>query len=504
MKRPPPLDAPRDFRINEMFFSTTDSRGVIRSGNDVFVRVSGYAHDQLVGSAHNIIRHPAMPRAVFRLVWDYLKSERPVAGFIKNLAVDGRHYWVVAFLMPITGGYLSIRFKPSSELLPVVEQLYREMVQRETESAAARLDAKAAMEASENWLLEALRARGFESYDAFMRGLLHDELKSRDAALATGRLALFPQELSGRDDRDPLWSCLAAIHASALKSYAQINLLYAQLDQFTLINQQLAEKSGSVLGLTKDFRFVAFNAALRSARLGEEGRSLSVIAEYLNGCSTHASGAVGDLITRIGAISARLRAIVFDFAAARLQIEMVLVFCAELAAGRHETEVPGAANRQQMILDLQSAFADTANRAVLALGGLADDLRGLSGSSEEMRRMVLTLQVAQVGGLVEASRLRNDDSFVTMFDELREGVAKTKAALGDVDDASARLAALANHAPAIAVTVNEAVAAMADAIRSLPAAGTEPPQAKPGPTTGTFMSAAHPTVAAPAMADTAA
>lgn len=463
MKRPSPLDAPRDFRINEMFFSTTDRKGVILSGNDVFVRVSGYERERLLGTAHNIIRHPAMPRAVFQLVWDYLQRRQPVAGLVKNLASDGRYYWVVAFLMPIDDGYLSIRFKPSSGLLPVVEKLYAAMCDAERASVAVGQDGKAAMQAGGEVFRSTLRGQGFATYDDFMRVLLHDELKSRDAALGLHRLKLFPDHLPCVDPQDRGCACLATIHANGLKSYEQINTLYAELDRFAQLNRELAHTSEAVLGLTKDFRFIAFNAALRSARLGEEGRSLSVIADYLSTASDNTTKAVGNLMSRIEGVSVRLSGVIFDLAAARLQIEMVLVFCAELAAERGA----GLADQRKMIEDLRGAFAGTVTRAMQTLEELAHDLRALMEISEEMRRLVLTLQVAQVGGLVEACRLKDDDSFAVMFAELRQGVARTKEALAEVDDASGQLTALATRAPAIAASVSTAVREMSQSIEAL-------------------------------------
>ena len=69
-----PTGRERQFDHHELFFSTTDPKGVILSGNDVFVRVSGYSREALVGTAHNIIRHPDIPQAVFKLLWDYLDA----------------------------------------------------------------------------------------------------------------------------------------------------------------------------------------------------------------------------------------------------------------------------------------------------------------------------------------------------------------------------------------------------------------------------------------------
>src|SRR4051812_28520927 len=80
-----PVDRERAFDIQELFFSATDGKGIIRSGNDVFLRVSGLKRDELVGQAHNIVRHPDMPRAIFHLFWEYLTAGKPIASYVKNI-----------------------------------------------------------------------------------------------------------------------------------------------------------------------------------------------------------------------------------------------------------------------------------------------------------------------------------------------------------------------------------------------------------------------------------
>jgi aerotaxis receptor len=326
------------------------------------------------------------------------------------------------------------------------------------------------MQAAEKLMLDALQQRGFVDYDAFMRGLLHEELKRRDNAVAAQQLSLFPETLPVTEGLGEHDASLRAIYAHAQHAYGQINTLYAQLDEFVRLNERLCEKSAFVLGLTKEFRFIAFNAALRAARLGEEGRSLGVIAEYLGTASDQTSAIVGGLTAQIGMILGKLRAVIFNLAAARLQIEMVLNFCAELTGGRHDEAQSGAAmarSRRRMIEDLQEAFAATIKRAVTAFDELAHELRSMAVHSEEMRRMVLTLQVAQVGGLVEASRLRGDDSFTVMFADLRESVEKTKTELGALDDIGGRLGALANETPAITARISSAVEEMEQGVRGL-------------------------------------
>lgn len=75
----------RPFGFDESFFSTTNKNGVITHGNRVFVRISGYEEEQLIGFAHSIVRHPDMPRSVFKLFWDTIKSNRSIAAYVETL-----------------------------------------------------------------------------------------------------------------------------------------------------------------------------------------------------------------------------------------------------------------------------------------------------------------------------------------------------------------------------------------------------------------------------------
>lgn len=91
-----PTGQARTFAPDELIVSKTDPKGRITYANDVFLRVSGYELDEVIGQPHNIIRHPEMPRAVFRLLWRQLAAGQEVFAFINNLAKNGDHYWVLA------------------------------------------------------------------------------------------------------------------------------------------------------------------------------------------------------------------------------------------------------------------------------------------------------------------------------------------------------------------------------------------------------------------------
>ena len=99
-EEPRPTKGEAPFGLGEVFFSRTDQRGVIKTGNYVFKRVSNYEWEELIGAPHKIIRHPDMPKAVFWLLWDAIAKGKPVGAYVKNRAKDGLHYWVYACVVP--------------------------------------------------------------------------------------------------------------------------------------------------------------------------------------------------------------------------------------------------------------------------------------------------------------------------------------------------------------------------------------------------------------------
>lgn len=170
-----PTGVERTFGDEEILVSKTDPKGHIAYINDVFLRVSAYGADELVGSPHNIIRHPDMPGGVYLLLWQTIQSGKEIFAYLNNLAKDGQNYWVIAHVTPtfdgggrITG-YHSNRRTPNREALPTVNDLYREM-----RALEAGLPGPKAAKASLEWLQGFLADRD-QSYDEFVWGLINGD-----------------------------------------------------------------------------------------------------------------------------------------------------------------------------------------------------------------------------------------------------------------------------------------------------------------------------------------
>ncbi|NWF66544.1 MAG: PAS domain-containing protein [Campylobacterales bacterium] len=135
--RPIPTSNEKKLNQNDFIVSKTDTKGVITYGNQIFINMSGYSEHELLGSPHNILRHPDMPKAVFKLLWDEIKNKKEVFAYVKNLCKDGSFYWVFANVTPsfdLSGniiGYYSVRRKPNEKAIPKVAELYNKLLETE-------------------------------------------------------------------------------------------------------------------------------------------------------------------------------------------------------------------------------------------------------------------------------------------------------------------------------------------------------------------------------------
>ncbi|MFA6060984.1 MAG: PAS domain-containing protein [Gallionella sp.] len=160
-----PTTVERVMREDDFIVSMTDLKGRITYGNRIFIEFSGYSSSELIGTQHNIIRHPDMPRAVFQLLWDKIQSGNECFAYVKNMSKDGGFYWVFANVTPTFDaegrmtGYLSVRRKPKIGGVQLMTGLYAAMLEAEQKAGAAN-----AIAASTKILVDVLNEKGL-SYD---------------------------------------------------------------------------------------------------------------------------------------------------------------------------------------------------------------------------------------------------------------------------------------------------------------------------------------------------
>ncbi|RYJ36871.1 MULTISPECIES: PAS domain-containing protein [Flavobacterium] len=157
LHRPTPSDREVDWNKNKVLLSKTDKKGTILYANEDFIDVSGYDEFELVGQPHNIIRHPDMPKVIFKFLWDSIKSSENIHVIIKNMAKTGRYYWVVTDFKivadtdgEIVGFFCTRKSVPNDIIVKFIEPLYKKLLQIEETSG---------MHASEEYLVGFLEER---------------------------------------------------------------------------------------------------------------------------------------------------------------------------------------------------------------------------------------------------------------------------------------------------------------------------------------------------------
>lgn len=360
----------RSIRPDELFFSTTDKRGLIRSGNSVFVRISGYSLEELTGAPHNIVRHPEMPAGVFRLMWDRLLAGRPVGAYVLNLAKDGGHYWVFATMTPTSDGFLSVRVAPADPLFLKVQQVYRYV--SAAERRAAEQDGLGRREVALVGLrtLEGLLDElGFRSHDEFLAEALAGEVAARGRMCAS---------YARPHARGPIRQVLAG--AEALEG--QLTELVRLLDDYRMFSERLARASGEVLQVARRLHRAVAAARTASQRVAATTPVLSNVAEVMAGPMASAVAALEGLSPRLADLRENVTDLRFRIALASLHTDMIASFAAEVVDG----EAPPTSLREVPLLcdAVQDSVLEMSARAGQVNGTLREIVAGIAEAADRM------------------------------------------------------------------------------------------------------------------------
>jgi aerotaxis receptor len=372
------------FSFEELFYSRTDDRGVIRAGNDVFQRISGFDWAELIGAPHRIVRHPDTPRAVFRILWDALKKGNPMGAYVKNRTKSGEFYWVFAIVLPVEDGYLSVRIKPSSPLFERVRGYYESFSERE------RVE-KIELEQGADELRGLAAASGFSSYTSFMAFALGQELAARDVRLR--------RPVDGRTG------------------------------MLVEMNEALEKATREQVGLLRSFealQSIPNNMRIVASRLEPSGGPVSAISENYKASSLVISDRLRSFVAGKGNLcdqmSREVARALFLLGCGRVIAEMNRNFAHVRPVEGIDWEV-----ERELLARLESSCAAMARDAMLQAAELAT---ALNRASAEIRRQMLGLDTIRVLGRVECGRMRDTNGGLSAtIDQLDSFHADIKARL---------------------------------------------------------------------------
>lgn len=153
-----------EMQKTDFIVSKTDLKGRITYVNKIFMKMAEYTEEELLDKPHNIVRHPDMPKAVFKLLWDQVSKKEEIFAYVINKTKNGNAYWVYANVTASLDekenvvGYYSVRRRPNPKAIEIIKPLYAKMIEAEKTGG---------MEASSKILTDLLTEKGV-SYDEFI------------------------------------------------------------------------------------------------------------------------------------------------------------------------------------------------------------------------------------------------------------------------------------------------------------------------------------------------
>jgi len=133
----------REMNENDFIISKTDTKGRLTYVNKIFIEMAEYTEEELLGKPHSVVRHPDMPKTVFKLLWSRIQDKKEIFAYVINKTKNGNDYWVYANVTASLDergniiGYYSVRRRPNPEALAIIKPLYAEMLQAERSGGIA-------------------------------------------------------------------------------------------------------------------------------------------------------------------------------------------------------------------------------------------------------------------------------------------------------------------------------------------------------------------------------
>lgn len=351
----------------EYFYSRTDHRGVILSGNAVFFRISGYTPDQALGAPHKLVRHALMPRGAFHLMWQALRAGEQFCAFIRNQTRDGRYYWVCAMVSPCADGYLSVRMRPRGPHFDLVRDLYPEMLAAEAAGASP-------VESAEI-LIAGLTAAGYASLRDFMAdALAHHAVEPSRPDCPVGRLRTLRADL-------------AKLGETRTELLATLQKLYLIPTNMRILASRLEPSGGPVSAISDSYKRAASELMARLHRgsdrqnAGGDGR----------GTAAPVPSDGGDLMSD-----------------ALFLLSAATIMAAAAAQFRAEQDIPRIDPDAERAM-LSTMVEEFAARSQDSSAAVAANIARVGKEAEHVKRLMAGLDQIRILGEVESGRIRHAD-----------------------------------------------------------------------------------------------
>jgi len=472
----PVTSVEQTFGEDQRLISATDTASNIIYCNAEFAAMSGFSQAELIGSPHNLVRHPDMPAVVFQQMWQYLKAGQSWMGIVKNRCKNGNFYWVSAYVTPILEdgrlvGYESVRVKPSREQVRRAEALYARLrAGKAAVSAGRRLTSLARA-----FGLPLLAGAGAVVGQSLLPGWPGHSMTFGLFALvglwAHQRLGHQLAEIvrcSGNTFSDPV---VALTYSDALGPAAQLQLillseearLKTALTRLSDLAEQMSEAACDSSRLSRDTEAALLEQRVETdmtaTAMSEMAASIGEVARHVQDTAGEAHTA-NQLAGQGSAVAGSMREAIQLLAATVSQINQAVTHLAgqtqDIAVA---AEVIRAIAEQTNLLALNAAIeAARAGEQGRGFAVVADEVRALAGKTRQ--------STVQIHGIIESLRAGADEAVNIAslgIDEAEQGVARVveaqqalqgiRAAVARISDMSQQMAAASRQQSSVAEAV---------------------------------------------------
>ncbi len=397
------------FDINELFFSITTLDSTILSGNDVFIRISGYTKEELIGHYHNVVRHPDMPRVLFKIIWETIQAQKPIAGYVLNQTKSGEYYWVFAALFPLNDRYVSIRIKPTSRFFGYAQELY---------PVFHAAESRGGMEESEAMIPEVLKSLGYQNYSQFMSDALLEELKGRK-----NLVSFEPSHPSAERSALPHFQHLTTVHGYTKELMVKYDGWFEKIDLFTEVRSLFEAKSLILRQVAREVVFLSLNASVSSYKVENGGETFGILARDVRTNAKENDALIAKIDCLVQELSESLNALIFSVSGVRLQSEMLTYFISELLCENCNVEHHEIEENMDTLISLVSEYAQKTDELQLTL---ERQVQEILKNLDQLEQQIMYLGYIQVYGIIEAAGSQNETvSFEGIFSQLKTLIQKT-------------------------------------------------------------------------------